>query len=53
MCAQVDAEVEELPGDGSTSDSGVVPVGVKLGSTRTVIALPTEDGSLISTDIDG
>jgi actin-like ATPase involved in cell morphogenesis len=49
MCAQVDAEVEELPGDGSTSDSGVVPVGVKLGSTRTVVALPTDDGDGIET----
>jgi len=49
MCAQVDAEVEEVPGDATTGEDEAVPVGVKLGSTRTVIALPTEDGSAIQT----
>jgi len=49
MCAQVDAEVEELPGGGTTGEGEAVPVGVKLGSTRTVIAFPTEDGSGIET----
>jgi hypothetical protein len=49
MCAQVDAETEEVSGDGTTGDGDVVPVGVKLGSTRTVIALPTDDGSSLKT----
>jgi len=49
MSAQVDAEVEEVPGDGTAGDGETVPVGVKLGSTRTVIALLTEDGSAIRT----
>jgi hypothetical protein len=49
MCAQVDAEIEEVPGGESTGEGDVVPVGVKLGSTRTVIALPTDDGSAIRT----
>ena len=49
MCAQVDAEIEEVPGDATTGEDDAVPVGVKLGSTRTVVALPTEDGSAIKT----
>jgi hypothetical protein len=46
MSSDVDAETEEVSEGGATSGSGSVPVGVKLGSTRTVIALPTEDGGL-------
>lgn len=49
MSANVDAETEEVAGDGSTGDGDVVPVGVKLGSTRTVIALPNDDGSGLRT----
>ncbi len=46
----IDAETEEVSGDGAASDAeGAVPVGVKLGSTRTVIALPNEDGSGLQT----
>ncbi|PSP28877.1 hypothetical protein BRC65_01245 [Halobacteriales archaeon QH_2_65_14] len=46
MSTRVDAETEELSDAGATGDGDVVPVGVKLGSTRTVIALPTDDGDL-------
>jgi hypothetical protein len=49
MSANVDAETEEISGDGSTGDDDAVPVGIKLGSTRTVIALPNEDGSGLQT----
>jgi len=46
MSSHVDAEIEELDGETAfePGDDDVVPVGVKLGSTRTVIVLPTEDG---------
>jgi hypothetical protein len=46
MSSDVDAETEEVSESAAGSDDGPVPVGVKLGSTRTVIALPTDDGSL-------
>jgi len=46
MSSDVDAETEELSGGDTGDGDGPVPVGVKLGSTRTVVALPTEDGSL-------
>jgi hypothetical protein len=46
MSSDVDAETEELSEAAAGSVDGPTPVGVKLGSTRTVIALPTEDGSL-------
>jgi hypothetical protein len=43
----IEAETENVAGDGTTGESsGAVPVGVKLGSTRTVIALPDGDDSL-------
>jgi len=43
----VEAETEDVSGDGTTGDAdGSMPVGVKLGSTRTVIALPSEDAGL-------
>ncbi|MHB9285619.1 hypothetical protein ACKVMT_01095 [Halobacteriales archaeon Cl-PHB] len=46
----IDAETEEVSGDGAASDEdGAVPVGVKLGSTRTVIALPNDDGDGLQT----
>lgn len=45
MSSNVDAEVETVSG-GAGGDGDVVPVGVKLGSTRTVIALPTGDDEL-------
>ncbi len=50
MSPDPDAETEEvvdIPAGGDAE--GVVPVGVKLGSTRTVIALPAEDGSGLRT----
>jgi hypothetical protein len=41
----IEAETEEVSGDGTSGETeGAVPVGVKLGSTRTVIAQPTDDG---------
>jgi hypothetical protein len=50
MSTDVDAETEEVSGSGGTGGGdGAVPVGVKLGSTRTVIALPTDDGSGLKT----
>jgi hypothetical protein len=65
MSEQVDAETEKVSTDDETEDeeagdesedeaekeaeAEIVPVGVKLGSTRTVIALPTEDGSELET----
>jgi hypothetical protein len=50
MSTDVDAETEEVSGNGGTDGGdGAVPVGVKLGSTRTVIALPTDDGSGLKT----
>jgi hypothetical protein len=49
MSSDVDAETEEVSGSGETDGDDAVPVGVKLGSTRTVIALPTEDGSGLTT----
>jgi hypothetical protein len=49
MSSDVDAETEEVSGSGETGGDDAVPVGVKLGSTRTVIALPTEDGSGLTT----
>ena len=49
MSTDVDAETEEVSGGGGGGGDGAVPVGVKLGSTRTVIALPTDDGSGLKT----
>ncbi len=50
MSTDVDAETEKVSGNGGTDGGdGAVPVGVKLGSTRTVIALPTDDGSGLKT----
>jgi hypothetical protein len=49
MSTDVDAETEEVSGGGEFDGDGAVPVGVKLGSTRTVIALPTDDGSGLKT----
>jgi hypothetical protein len=49
MSSDVDAETEEVSGGGTTGSAGAVPVGVKLGSTRTVIALPNDDGSGLKT----
>ncbi len=47
MSTDVDAETEDVSGGGETGDGeGAVPVGVKLGSTRTVIAYPNDDGGL-------
>lgn len=46
---EVEAEIEEIDGVDTGGDSDVVPVGVKLGSTRTVIALPNEDGDGLRT----
>jgi len=46
MSSDVDAETEEVSESGAGDGGGTVPVGVKLGSTRTVIALPSEGGSL-------
>ncbi len=46
MSSDVDAETEEVSESSAGDDGGPVPVGVKLGSTRTVIALPSEGGSL-------
>jgi len=46
MSTDIDAETEELAVDGVSGDGDTAPVGVKLGSTRTVIALPAEDGGL-------
>ena len=44
-----EAAEEESPSDGASDDTntsgGTVPVGVKLGSTRTVIALPDSHGT--------
>jgi len=45
----VEAETEEIAGEETGAESEVVPVGVKLGSTRTVIALPNEDGDGLRT----
>jgi hypothetical protein len=46
----VEAETEDVSGEGTTGgENGATPVGVKLGSTRTVIALPNEDGSGLHT----
>ncbi len=48
MSSDVDAETEEFT-EGTTGDGdsgGPVPVGIKLGSTRTVVAVPAESGSL-------
>lgn len=45
----MEAETEELSGDGSVGDGNDVPIGVKLGSTRTVLAVPTDDGEGIKT----
>ena len=43
-------ESEETTGDvGTASSGGATPIGVKLGSTRTVIALPSEHGSGLRT----
>jgi len=44
MSENVDAETEEVSAEGAAGDGDIVPVGVKLGSTRTVIALPTDGG---------
>jgi hypothetical protein len=49
MSTDVDAETEEVSDGGEFDGDGAVPVGVKLGSTRTVIALPTDDGSGLKT----
>ena len=46
MSSHVDAEIEELGADIDIADDEPVPVGVKLGSTRTVVVLPTDDGNL-------
>jgi hypothetical protein len=47
MSSDVDAETEEVSESAATGgEDGPVPVGVKLGSTRTVVALPTDDASL-------
>jgi hypothetical protein len=43
------AEATEEANEGGTSDDGVVPVGVKLGSTRTVLVYPSPDGSGVET----
>jgi hypothetical protein len=44
MSSDADAETEEV--SEAAGGSGPTPVGVKLGSTRTVIALPDDDGTL-------
>lgn len=44
MSANVDAETEEVSGDGTGGNGDTVPIGVKLGSTRTVIAVPSDSG---------
>ncbi|MFC7134596.1 MULTISPECIES: hypothetical protein [Salinibaculum] len=50
MSSDVETETEEVSGSGDTGGSDdAVPVGVKLGSTRTVIAFPTEDGDGLTT----
>ncbi len=49
MCPSVDAEMEEVPATGIAGDSNTFPVGVNLGSTRTVIAHPSEHGSGLRT----
>jgi len=47
MSTEVEAETEEVSGDGTgNGGDGAVPIGVKLGSTRTVVAIPNDDGSL-------
>jgi len=45
MSTEVDAEIEEIDVE-VAGEGDVVPVGIKLGSTRTVIALPNDDGNL-------
>jgi hypothetical protein len=47
MSPTVDAETEEVPA--ATSGGAAFPVGVTLGSTRTVIAHPSEHGSGLTT----
>ncbi len=43
----IEAETEDVSGDDTTGETdGAVPVGVKLGSTRTVIAQPNGDAGL-------
>lgn len=42
--ADADEEVTDDAFDGSVSAEGPTPVGVKLGSTRTVLQIPREDG---------
>ena len=49
MSPTVDAEMEEVPGSGVATDGNAFPVGVNLGSTRTVIAHPSEHGSGLTT----
>jgi hypothetical protein len=46
MSPNVDAEIEEISGSDIGADGETVPVGVKLGSTRTVIAVPEDDDTL-------
>jgi len=45
----VDAEVEEVVDAAGTGDADAEPVGVKLGSTRTVVGLPDEDDEDLKT----
>ncbi len=49
MTPTVDAEMEEVPATAVAGDSNTFPVGVNLGSTRTVIAHPSEHGSGLRT----
>ncbi len=49
MSPTVDAEMEEVPATDVAGDSNTFPVGVNLGSTRTVIAHPSEHGSGLRT----
>ncbi|MFB6297562.1 MAG: hypothetical protein ABEH56_03480 [Salinirussus sp.] len=46
MSADVDAETGKIDGAAGTTSADTVPVGVKLGSTRTVVAMPTPNGDL-------
>jgi len=49
MSPTVDAEMEEVSAAGTGGDGNSFPVGVNLGSTRTVIAHPSEHGSGLQT----
>jgi len=49
MSPTVDAEKEEVSATGIGGDGNSFPVGVNLGSTRTVIAHPSEHGSGLQT----